>query len=150
MLKKLMKTDNALTPLILRLTLGGVMFPHGAQKMLGWFGGYGFSATYGYFTHAGMPAALALALIIGEFCASLGLIFGFLTRIAAAGELIIMTCAILMVHYQNGFFMNWMGNQKGEGFEYHLLAIGIALAVILKGGGALSLDRFVCGGKKKK
>jgi putative oxidoreductase len=134
--------DYALT--IARVTLGAVFFAHGAQKMLGWFGGYGFSGTMGFFTEKmGIPAVFAFLAIAAEFFGGLGLIVGLGGRIAAAGIVGIMTVAIAMVHGQFGFFMNWTGAQKGEGFEYHLLALALAAAVVLKGSGALSLDRWV-------
>jgi putative oxidoreductase len=108
--------------------------------VLGWFGGGGFSATIDFFRQMGMPAILTVLVMMAEFLGSLGLIFGFLTRISALGIGMVMTGAMFMVHWQNGFFMNWMGQQQGEGFEYHLLAIGLALAVLIKGGGRWSVD----------
>jgi putative oxidoreductase len=143
MLKKLMSTSNDVSLTILRLVMGVVYFAHGAQKMLGWFGGFGFHATIGFFTHTGMPAAVAFLVICTEFFGGLGLIVGLLTRIAALGIGVEMIGAIFMVHLQNGFFMNWAGNQKGEGFEYHLLAIAAAAALLLRGAGAFSLDRVL-------
>ena len=143
MLKKLMSTSNDVSLTILRLVLGVVFFAHGAQKMLGWFGGFGFHGTMGSFGHMGMPAAVAFLVICTEFFGGLGLIVGLLTRIAALGIGVEMIGAIFMVHLQNGFFMNWMGNQKGEGFEYHLLAIAVAAALLLRGAGAFSLDRML-------
>jgi len=140
MLKKLMGTSNDVAFTILRLVLGVVFFAHGAQKMLGWFGGFGFHGTMGFFTHMGMPAAVGFLVICTEFFGGLGLIVGLLTRIAALGIGGEMIGAILMVHLQNGFFMNWMGTQKGEGFEYHLLAIAMAVVLVLRGAGAFSLD----------
>jgi putative oxidoreductase len=141
MLRKLAQTDDDVGMLIVRLALGIVMFPHGAQKMLGWFGGQGFSATVKGMSSMGLPAALVILVILCEFFGSLSLITGFLGRLGALGILAVMVGAILTVHLPNGFFMNWMGNQKGEGYEYHLLAIGIALAVMVKGSGSLSIDR---------
>jgi putative oxidoreductase len=141
MLKRLMATSDDLSFTILRLVLGVVFFAHGAQKMLGWFGGPGFHATMGFFAHLGMPTPVALLVICTEFFGGLGLIVGLLTRIAALGIAGEMIGAILMVHLANGFFMNWMGNQKGEGFEYHLLVIAMAAALLLRGAGAFSLDR---------
>ncbi len=144
MWKTLLQTENELSALILRLTLGVVMFPHGAQKMLGWFGGYGFHGTMGFFTEQlGIPYILALLVIFAEFFGSIGLIVGFLTRIAALGIGSVMVGAIFMVHLPYGFFMNWSGTQQGEGFEFHLLAIGIAVALILRGAGRWSLDRML-------
>jgi putative oxidoreductase len=140
MFRKLLATDNDPATIVLRLALGIVIFPHGAQKVLGWFGGGGFSATIDFFRQMGMPAILTVLVMMAEFLGSLGLIFGFLTRISALGIGMVMTGAMFMVHWQNGFFMNWMGQQQGEGFEYHLLAIGLALAVLIKGGGRWSVD----------
>ncbi len=141
MLKRLMGTSDDVSLTILRLVLGVVFFAHGAQKMLGWFGGYGFHGTMGFFEHLGMPAPLAFLVICTEFFGGLGLIVGLLTRIAALGIAGEMIGAIFMVHLPNGFFMNWAGNQKGEGFEYHLLAIAMAAALLLRGAGAASVDR---------
>lgn len=142
MWKKLIATSDNTAALILRLTLGLVFFPHGAQKALGWFGGYGFSGTMHFFTDTmHIPAPFAVLAIAAEFLGALGLITGFLTRVAALGIASVMAVAILTVHLHNGFFMNWYGNQPGEGFEYHLLAIGIALTLMLIGGGKASVDR---------
>lgn len=140
-MKRLMATSNDVALTTLRVVLGVVFFAHGAQKMLGWFGGYGFHGTVGFFTHMGMPAPLAVLIICTEFFGGLGLLAGLLTRIAALGIFGLMIGAIFMVHLQNGFFMNWMGTQKGEGFEYHLLVLAIAAALLLRGAGAFSLDR---------
>jgi len=141
MMKRLMATSNDVSLTTLRVVLGVVFFAHGAQKMLGWFGGFGFHGTMGAFTHMGMPAALAFLIICTEFFAGLGLIVGLLTRIAAFGVAGLMIGAIFMVHLPNGFFMNWMGSQKGEGIEYHLLVLAMAAALLLRGAGAFSLDR---------
>jgi len=150
-LQLLCKTTDSFAPAIARLTLGIVMFPHGAQKALGWFGGYGFSGTMNFFTQQmHIPAPLAFLAIAAEFAGSMGLILGCLSRVAALGIATNMVVAIATVHAANGFFMNWFGNQKGEGFEYHLLAIGLALIVIFYGAGAASLDRYFsrrCGQK---
>jgi putative oxidoreductase len=140
-MKRLMSTSNDVALTTLRLVLGVVFFAHGAQKMLGWFGGFGFHGTMGFFTGMGMPAPLAFLIICTEFFGGLGLIFGLLTRIASLGIAGLMIGAIFMVHLPNGFFMNWMGTQKGEGFEYHLLVLAIAGALLLRGAGAFSLDR---------
>jgi putative oxidoreductase len=143
MLKRLMGTGNDVALTMLRMVLGVVFFAHGAQKMLGWFGGFGFHGTIGAFTHMGMPAPMAFLIICTEFFAGLGLIAGLLTRIASFGVAGLMIGAIFMVHLPNGFFMNWMGTQKGEGFEFHLLALAMAAALLLRGAGAFSLDRAV-------
>ncbi|MDB4933616.1 MAG: hypothetical protein JWP87_588 [Labilithrix sp.] len=141
-LYQLVATDGRAPGAIARLALGIVMFPHGAQKMLGWFGGNGFSGTYDYFTTVGgLPGVIAGAVIIAEFFASIMLILGAFTRIGAGAILGIMLGAIFAVHAPNGFWMNWTGLQAGEGFEYHLLAIGLALIAIIAGGGAISVDR---------
>ena len=140
MLKKLIDTTNDKGALIARVTLGVVMFPHGAQKVFGWFGGHGFSATLETFTaKMGIPAPLALAAIAAESLGALALILGIGGRVAAFGIGVTMAVAGTM-HLDNGFFMNWFGQQAGEGYEYHLLAIGLAAAVIVRGSGAFSLD----------
>jgi putative oxidoreductase len=142
-MKKLFATPHDYSLLILRLVLGIVFFPHGAQKMLGWFGGYGFSATMDYFTSQGIPGFLAFLAICAEFFGALGLIVGFLTRVAAFGITCNMLVAIFTVHLPNGFFMNWAGSQKGEGFEYHLLVLAITVVLMWRGGGAWSADAMV-------
>jgi putative oxidoreductase len=150
-MKFLFKTNNSFAPTLARLTLGIVMFPHGAQKVLGWFGGYGFSGTMNSFTQQmHIPAVFAVLAIAAEFLGSLGLITGFLSRIAAFGIAVNMIVAIKMAHGANGFFMNWFGNQKGEGFEYHLLAIGLAVIVMIYGGGKASVDAAIAGRAAKK
>ncbi len=142
----LFKTNATFTPLSARLTLGLVMFPHGAQKALGLFGGYGFSGTMHFFTgQLHIPALFAFLAIAAEFAGSIGLITGFFSRVSAFGITVTMLVATFMVHASNGFFMNWAGNQKGEGFEYHLLVIGLALVVILSGAGKWSIDRLLTG-----
>jgi putative oxidoreductase len=143
-LDSLIVTDGRAAGTVARLALGLVMFPHGAQKMLGWFGGYGFTGTFDFLTaKAGLPGVVAGAVIFTELVASLLLITGAFTRIAAFGIMAIMVGAILTTHIPNGFFMNWTGSQAGEGFEYHLLAIGLALVVMIVGGGAASVDRML-------
>ena len=145
MFHKLFSTSNDFVLTIVRLALGVTFFMHGAQKMLGWFGGYGFHATMGTFTHLGIPAPLAFLAICAEFFGGLGLLVGLLSRIAALGIMVNMLVAIATVHHVNGFFMNWTGQQKGEGFEYHLLAIALAIVVLIKGSGAVSIDRAIAG-----
>jgi putative oxidoreductase len=146
MFRKLVSTPNDFTLTIIRLMLGLVFFAHGAQKMLGWFGGYGFHGTMGFFTQQmGIPAPLAFLAICAEFFGGLGLLVGLLGRIAAFGIIVNMLVAIATVHHVNGFFMNWSGQQKGEGFEYHLLAIALAIVVLIKGSGAMSIDRAIAG-----
>jgi len=140
-MKRLLSTSDDVTLTILRVVLGVVFFAHGAQKMLGWFGGHGFSGTMGFFEHMGFPAPMAFLIICIEFFGGLGLIVGLLTRIPALGIGVEMIGAVLMIHIHNGFFMNWMGDQKGEGYEYHLLAIAMALVLLIRGAGAFSADR---------
>lgn len=144
--RALLATPADVAPAIARIALGLVMFPHGAQKMLGWFGGYGFAGTMGYFAHSGVPAVFAFLAIMAEFLGSIGLVVGALSRVAALGIAVNMGVAIVMVHASQGFFMNWFGNQKGEGFEYHLLAIALAAIVIVKGAGIYSIDRRLSAG----
>lgn len=143
MLRDLFDTDNTTGFMFLRIALGAVMFAHGAQKALGWFGGAGFDQTIQMFsTQLNFPSPVAMAIIAAEFGGSILLIIGFLTRLAALAITVnIGVCAILN-HIQNGFFMNWFSNQKGEGYEYHILVIGIGVALMIKGAGALSFDRL--------
>lgn len=145
MLNRIMKTTDDRAIFILRLVLGIVFFAHGSQKMLGWFGGYGFHGTMGFFTNAmHIPAAFAFLAICAEFFGALGLITGLLGRVAAFGIFCVMAVAVGMVHSHLGFFMNWNGlTPPAEGYEYHLLAMAMALAVMIKGSGAFSLDRMI-------
>lgn len=144
MIRKFFSTKADPAAFLARLFLGLVMLPHGAQKAFGWFGGYGFEGTMGYFTGTlGIPWALAVLAIAAELLGSLGLIVGLGTRLAAAGIGITMAVAAVVVHLPVGFFMNWSGAASGEGFEFHLLAIGLALVLAIRGGGALSLDREI-------
>jgi putative oxidoreductase len=140
MFKRLLQTDDNITSFIVRVTVALVILPHGAQKLLGMFGGYGFKATMNYFTSSGTPAILAFLVILTESIGALLILFGFTTRIWAAMLTVIMLVA-MNIHHVNGFFMNWSGTQAGEGFEYHLLVIGINLALIIKGAGRWSVDR---------
>jgi putative oxidoreductase len=140
-IKKVFETDQNKAIAILRVILGIVLFPHGAQKLLGWFGGYGFNGTMGFLTGAaGLPWILAFLVIAIEFFGAIALIFGFATRIVAFGLTALFIGIVFTSHLQNGFFMNWAGNQAGEGFEYHLLVIGIALALLVSGAGKWSVD----------
>jgi putative oxidoreductase len=141
---KLFAIDDSTATAIIRLVLGVVIFAHGAEKMLGWFGGFGYSATMGFFTGTmHIPAPLAFLAIAAEFFGGLGLILGFLTRIAAFGIAANMVAAIAAVHKAFGFFMNWNGTQKGEGFEYHLLVLAMTAFLIVRGAGAFSIDRAI-------
>jgi len=142
MFRKLMSTADDLAVAILRLSLGVVFFAHGAQKALGWFGGFGFNGTMGFLTQKlNIPAPFAVLAIAAEFLGGLGLLVGLLSRVAAFGIACNMVVAVAVIHIQYGFFINWFGNQKGEGFEFHILAIAGALVIMIKGAGALSLDR---------
>src|ERR1700676_907943 len=137
MFRKLFATDENTATAIIRLVLGVVFFAHGAQKMLGWFGGYGFSGTMGFFSRTmHIPAPLAFLAVAAEFFGGMGLILGFLTRIAAFGIAVNMVVAIATVHSGFGFFMNWSGAQKGEGFEYHVLVLAMTVFLIIRGAGA--------------
>jgi putative oxidoreductase len=140
----LFRTSDSWSPLALRFALGIVMFPHGAQKLLGWFGGHGLIATMQHMTsQSGLSPVVALLVILGESLGSVALIAGFLTRFVALSIAIIMVGAVYMVHWSHGFFMNWFGQKAGEGFEYHLLALGICFALVLMGAGKWSIDRKI-------
>lgn len=140
-------TQPSWAGLILRLTLALVIWPHGAQKVLGLYGGYGWTGTMGYFTGVlGMPAALGGLVMVIEFLAPFAFVLGLFTRGAALGLIAIMLGAIQKVHFMNGFFMNWTNNpQLKEGYEYHLLVIGMALVLLISGAGCLSIDRKIGG-----
>ena len=144
MIRKLFGTEDDTATAILRLVLGIVFFAHGAQLMLGWFGGLGFSRTMGLFTGVmHIPSPLAFLAIAAEFFGGLGLIVGLVTRIAALGIAVTMLVAVATVHSAFGFFMNWNGTQKGEGFEYHLLVLAITQFLMIRGAGAFSIDRAI-------
>jgi len=147
MLKKLLQTNDSIGLFLVRVFLGIAIFPHGAQKLLGWFGGHGPAWTLELFTQRlHIPAPFVILVILAESFGALGLIFGFLGRIGAFGVLCVMLGAIFIVHLQHGFFMNWyMVPGKGEGIEYHLLAIGMSLAVLIQGSGRFSVDRVLAG-----
>jgi putative oxidoreductase len=123
--------------LVARVFVGVVFMAHGAQKLFGAFGGPGLSA------FVQMMGPLGYLVAIGEFFGGLGLVVGFLSRFSAASIILIMLGAIAMVHGKVGFFMNWTGQQAGEGFEYHLLAIGILLPILIAGPGRLAIGRFL-------
>jgi putative oxidoreductase len=143
LLSSLVATGDSFAPLFLRVSLGLMLFPHGAQKLLGWFGGYGFNGTMGYFTGTvGTPWVVGLLVILGEFFGSLMLIAGLGVRFAAASLVVIMLGAVWQ-HKANGFFMNWYGQQKGEGLEFFVLAIGMAVALVIAGAGKWSVDALL-------
>lgn len=138
----LFKTNHDWTGLITRLSVGVVLFPHGAQKMLGLFGGYGFSGTMAYFTDTlHLPWLIGFSVILIEFVASLCLILGLGSRICSALIILLFLGIIFTSHLDYGFFMNWYGNQKGEGYEFHLLVIGLSLATLVNGSGKYALDQ---------
>jgi putative oxidoreductase len=140
----LFSTDPDWTLTAVRIILGVVFFAHGAQKLLGWFGGAGLKETLRTLhDFVGLPVPLAFVAVMSEFIGGLGLIVGLLSRVAAIGICITMLSAIATVHWRLGLFMNWLGDRKGHGFEYHLLAIALAIVVIVRGGGAFSLDRLI-------
>jgi putative oxidoreductase len=144
MLRSLVATEDRFAPTLARLALGIVILPHGMQKVFGLFGGFGLNGTLHMFTdQMHIPVAFAVLAILAESLGSIGLIFGFLGRVAAFGIACDMVVAVYMVHAPNGFFMNWAGNQKGEGFEFHILAITLALIVMIYGSGAWSIDRLL-------
>src|SRR5580700_8121124 len=140
----LFQTSGSFGPLVLRAFLAVVMFPHGAQKVLGWFGGSGFASAMASLSgKMGIPPAFAILAVLTEFLAPMALLVGFLTRIAAFAIGFDMLVAAILVHVHFGFFMNWLGKQKGEGVEFDLLLWAIALALIIQGAGAFSLDRVI-------
>ncbi|HMV42378.1 MAG TPA: DoxX family protein [Leptospiraceae bacterium] len=144
MLQKLFTTDNSWIGLICRLTIGIMILPHGAQKLLGWFGGYGFDGTMNFFTDSmKLPYIIALLIILGEFFGGVALILGVGTRFFAAWVGIILLSAMFIVHLENGFFMNWFGNQKGEGIEFFILVLGLTISLLIEGGGKYSVDSIL-------
>jgi putative oxidoreductase len=143
-LRKILHTNDDYVLMLSRVVLGIIFLAHGAQKVFGWFGGTGFDQTMKAFVQGmGIPAFFAMMAILTEFLGGIGLLFGLLSRVAAFGVAIIMVVAVSVVHAQNGLFMNWSGNQRGEGFEYHLLALAVAVLVMVRGAGAWSLDRVL-------
>lgn len=144
MKQKIFQTDDSWTPLILRIFLGLVVFPHGAQKLLGWFGGYGFSGTMSFFTGTvGLPWAMGLLVILLESVGAVALMAGIATRLIAINYILLAIGIIFSSHIVNGFFMNWFGNQAGEGYEYFLLWIGLATGLAISGGGKFSVDKEI-------
>jgi putative oxidoreductase len=144
MIRRLFKTDGTISGTILRVLLGIVIFPHGAQKLLGWFGGGGFTASMRWFESSfHIPTIFALLAILAESVGAVALIAGFFTRIAALAISVNMLVAVALVHGKVGFFMNWGGTAKGEGFEYHILAVAIGIALMIRGGGRWSVDGVI-------
>lgn len=141
---KLFETKNDVAPLVLRVLLGILLLPHCMQKLFGWFGGEGYSGTMEFFTGSmGFPAMLASLYMLAEPLACMGLISGFMTRIAAFFIAVEMAMDVAMIHVSYGFFMNWNGDKGGEGIEYHLLVIVITVALMLRGGGKWSVDSAI-------
>ncbi len=135
MFKKLIQTNDDAVLSVLRVVLGIVFIAHGVPKLTG------FSGTMDFFTtQLGIPALFAFLAIMAEGLGGFGLVTGLLTRVAAFGIAVNMVVAVFMLHLKNGFFMNWLGNQKGEGYEFHLLVVAIAVALMVRGGGKWSLD----------
>lgn len=131
--------------LVSRLALGAVILPHGMQKALGAFGGYGFSGTIG-FMHGqmGMPVLLAVMVIAAEFLGSIGVLLGAGTRFMAFSIALTLGGAMFLGgHVDNGFFMNWFGAQKGEGMEYFILVLGLAISLLIGGSGKFSIDNWI-------
>lgn len=143
MTQKIFTTGDSLSPTFLRIALGVVVLPHGLQKTFGWFGGWGFDGTMQWFASIGVPAFLGLLAIAADTLGAVALLAGVATRLAAAAIGVNMVVATLLVHRTNGFFMNWSGKQAGEGFEFHILAAAMAIALAIMGGGRFSLDRAV-------
>ena len=149
LLTKTAATNSAaVAPLLLRIAFAIVMFPHGAQLLAGWFGGYGYTASMGFFSSMGLPGIIGFLIIFLEFFGSLFILFGLFTRWFALACLILVLGMIIMVHIHVGFFMNWYGNIKGEGFEYHILMISMLLSILIAGGGKASLDSILFNSKK--
>lgn len=142
-LVSLLATDESVAPMLLRVALGGVVLGHGLQKVFGWFGGYGIAGTMGFFESIGMPAVVGALVIVSDFAGSLALMAGLFTRLSAAAAFLVMLGATLLVHQANGFFMNWAGAARGEGYEFHLLAMAMAAALVLAGGGRASVDGWL-------
>ncbi len=144
MLSHILATNSNWVPTLARVILGIIFFAHGSQKIFGWFGGAGLRQTLRTLTeHVGLPSIVALAAVGIEFVGGVALVLGFLGRISALGIAVNMLAAILMVHGKYGLFMNWFGDRKGHGVEYHLIAIALAIVIIVQGSGAFSLDRLL-------
>jgi putative oxidoreductase len=145
-----MQTDNDTATFFMRIALGVVFFPHGAQKMLGWFGGHGPGATVQAFSQGmHIPAFLTVLVILAEFVGAIMLVVGFLSRLAGFGIFCDMIGAISLVHHRFGFFMNWTGQKPGEGVEYHILVLALSLAIMIRGSGRWSIDRALVGGPRR-
>ena len=142
-MRRFFATDDSLTLTAQRLVVAAVMFPHGAQKLLGWFGGFGIEGTQGFFATLGIPSALGLLVILGESVGAVALALGLATRLSALGISAAMLGAMLMVHAPHGFFMNWFGNQAGEGLEFGILMLALSVPLVVRGGGRFAVDRLL-------
>jgi len=144
-IKQFFSTDQQSWSLFIsRLALGAVLLPHGMQKVLGVFGGHGFTATISAFESMGMPFIIAMLVILAEFAGSIGLLLGAGTHFMAFSIALTMSGAMFLGgHIYNGFFMNWFGTQKGEGIEYFILVIGLALSLVIGGSGKYSFDNLI-------
>jgi len=148
MFHRIVSTTNDFTLTIARVVLGVVFFAHGAQKMLGLFGGRGYGGTVDLYSQMGFSTPVAVLAMVAEFFGGLALMAGFLSRIAVLAIIGKILVAIFTLHAKNGFFMNWSGEQRGEGIEYHLLVIALGLVILIKGSGAFSVDQFLTRGPR--
>ena len=149
MTQSLVKTTNGLAAFILRLGLAIVIFPHGAQKVPGWFGGGGFQGTLdGMTTGMGLSAFIVILIMLIEFLGPLLLLIGLYTRVVAFCMLCLFVGIIFFAQIDNGFFMNWGGQKPGEGYEYHLLVLAMSLALVSSGAGRWSVDRKLMKGSR--
>jgi putative oxidoreductase len=143
--RRAIQTERSYALLVLRVALAIVIFPHGAQKLLGWYGGPGVDGTMQLFAAIGVPAGIALLVIVSDFFGSLALAIGLVGRFAAFGTTMVMVGAMVLVHGQHGFFLNWNGDQAGEGIQFHLLVLAVSVVLMVKGSGAWSIDRLLLG-----
>ncbi|HLP32001.1 MAG TPA: DoxX family protein [Bacteroidia bacterium] len=149
-MNQFLKSEADYAPLITRLTIAIVMWPHGAQLLLGWFDGFGFEATMNYFTStAGLPWVVGLMVILIQFFGAVFIATGTLTRFWALAMFIIGVGMIFSGHKEHGFFMNWFGNQQGEGYEFHLLLLGLCASLLISGSGKWGVDRLILKGTRK-
>ena len=145
-----MRTSPDPLLLVARVVLAVVMFAHGAQKLFGLFGGRGLDATYAFFANFGIPPWLGTLAMVAEFGGAIALLLGLLGRLAAAGLIVNMLVAIFVVHGQFGFFMNWGGQQAGEGIEFHIITIALLLMILVRGSGLLSVDGAWAGARLRR
>ncbi len=145
LLRGIMETSDDRIPMLGRLALGIVILPHGAQDLFAWFGGTGIDGALGSYAALGVPPFLGWMAVVTQFFGGLALIIGFVGRVAAFAIALVLLAAVIAQHWSVGFFMNWDGALKGEGFEFHILAVTLAVIVIIRGSGALSVDRAFTG-----